>query len=234
MIEKILRLKKRNSKASSGFTLVELMIATTVFSVILLLSLAGFLQIGQLFYKGVNITQSTDTAKQIITSIKNDLSYDTSNTTLAIYPAPLASPSTQRFYFCVGANRYSFIPYKQLNREDKDTGPSFGWYKFRLLKDRLDVVNSSCPNPFNNSGAPLGNDATELLGDKMRLSKLEITPLPSSNDKLYTVVIKIVYGDDSVLDNANTAEAKCKSGASYARYCFATDLRTTVRKGFQP
>lgn len=229
------RLTKRQ-RTSNGFTLVELMVATTMFSIILLLSLAGFLQIGQLFYKGVNITTTADTAKQAITSIKNDISYDTTTASIIISPAQTVDTPqgpVDRYYFCAGPNRYSFIPYRHLDIEDKDTGESFGWYKFRLLKDRLLVPG--CPNPFDSgSGAPLDNTATELLSDKMRISNLTLTPLPSSNDKLYTIDIKIVYGDDSVLQNPNEPTAKCLSGSVYSRYCFATELRTTVRKGFHP
>jgi prepilin-type N-terminal cleavage/methylation domain-containing protein len=225
-----------------GFTIVELMIATTVFSVILLLSLTGFLQIGQQFYKGVNMTRTDDVAKQIISGIKNDIAFD--STSLAITPIQsqtftVNGRSYTRYWFCAGSNRYTFIKGYMVDtqaglaeRQSQPATPN-SWYKYGLLKDRVDV-SGGCPSPISSTLGLTANSVTELIGDKMRLSELQISHLPSPNDKLYTINIRIVYGEDSVLQNPNQPNASCISGKNTSSYCFATDLRTAVRRGVLP
>jgi prepilin-type N-terminal cleavage/methylation domain-containing protein len=227
------------NKRQNGFTMVELMIATSVFSIILLLSLAGFLQIGQLFYKGVNITQTSNTLNQTVTSLKNDILFDTSGAAITIMNSsvtPASEPTVNRYYFCAGVNRYGFFLGRQLDKavqtDEMENFPVSGWYRFALLKDRLSVTG--CPNPFTSSASFTPAGTTELLGDKMRLSNLDIEQLPSPNDKLYTISIKIAYGDDEVLQDPNSTSPSCLAGAAYSQYCFVSDLRTTVRKGLEP
>lgn len=242
---KLIRLSKKINH-TAGFTVTELMIATTVFSIILVLSLTGFLQIGQMFYKGVNITNTTNTAKQVITSLKTDISFDSTSAGIVV---PQGSSSIDvladgkgpftRYWFCAGSNRYTYILGRQVDREAAEVqirstafnNPS-GWYEFALLKDQ--VAGTSCPDPFIGVAQLQSNTVTELIGDKMRLSKLEISQLLSPNDKLYTITIKIAYGDDEVLDDFGLDSAKCKSGAASSRYCYVTEIRTTAREGFQP
>jgi type II secretory pathway pseudopilin PulG len=222
-----------------GFTIVELMIATSVFAIILLLSLAGFLQIGQLFYKGVNITQTTNALNQAATSLKNDILFDNSSSAITILNAAnVTLPDgtvIPRKYFCAGSNRYAYILGRQLDREaqadEMKNFPVGGWYRFALLKDRYS--GGGCPDPFTSPTPFVAADTTELLGNKMRLSDLQITQLPSTNDKLYTVNIRIAYGDDQVLENPNSANPSCRSSPAYSKYCFVDDLRTTARKGLK-
>ena len=230
----------RNTNPNSGFTVVELTIATTVFSIIMLLSLVGFMQIGKLFYKGVNITHTTDVTKQVINSVKGDVSFDvltTSYTTSdgAFASDNLTSPAVTRNYFCAGSNRYTFRLGQALDSDASATElkqPAAqvpGWKNFGILKDR---VTSGCPKPFNSSEPINPANVTELLGDKMRLSDIEITRLPSPNDKLYTIHIKVAYGDNEVLQNPASDNPECMQNSSTASsFCFVSDLRTIVRKG---
>lgn len=223
---------RRSTKDSRGFTIVELTIATGVFSIILLLAMAGFIQIGKLFYKGVSITRTNDVSKQTLNTLKSDVSFDVLTTSYSFQSAPLASPSVNRQYFCAGSNRYTFILHKQLDADAEaiEMGTSVaGWYKFALLKDQ---VTGGCPNPFSGSGAINPTNVTELLGDKMRLSSISIQQLPAPNDKLYTVHIKVAYGDDSVLQNPSSDNPECVAGkTSGSSFCYVSDLRTIVRKG---
>ncbi|MEX0881445.1 MAG: prepilin-type N-terminal cleavage/methylation domain-containing protein [Candidatus Saccharimonadales bacterium] len=222
---------KNTSKGNKAFTVIELMVATSVFSILLLLSLAGFLQIGQLFHKGVNITRTSDTAKQVINSIKNDISYDAGTSTIAVQNSTIfvsGVGTVTRSYFCAGQNRYIYIRGSELDEDNKDVGSPSGWYRFGLLKEPYTSANCSNPNsvPIN------ANTATELLGDKMRLSNLTIQPVLGS---LYTLRVYIAYGDDEVLTSpANATNARCQSGSNFSRYCFVADFTTTARRGIQP
>lgn len=229
-----IRRKRIISALSAGFTVMELMIATTVFSILLLLSLAGFLQIGQLFYKGVNITRTSDAGNQVISSLREDISFDTGTGLITIYNSStiVSGQTYNRHWFCVGQNRYTYLLGSQIDSNNKDVGDPLGWYRFALLKDQPGVPPPACPNPFSGSNSLATTKPTELLGDKMRLSNLTITQ-PANT--LYTLSVHIAYGDDEVLTSpATAANVKCQSGANFSRYCFVTDLRTTVRRGIAP
>lgn len=258
-----IRQRRIVAKLGAGFTLVELMIATSVFAIILLLSLAGFLQIGHLFYKGVTITQTSRTLNQTVTGLKNDILFDNSSAALTrldsspVTPAGEPSP-IPRYYFCAGVNRYAFILGRQIDREaqsdEMENFPVAGWYRFALLKDRLSV--SGCPDPFtssdpfkscNSEPSPPCIPVTEILGDKMRLSTLTICQLsapawptcpaiPADPDRnsLYTLNMRIAYGDNEVLQDSASATPSCLANPTYSKYCFVSDLRTSVRKGLEP
>jgi hypothetical protein len=233
---------KRFKKNNQGFTIVELTIATGVFSIILILALAGFLQIGKLFYKGVSITHTNDVSKQVLNSIKGDVSFDVITTSYtqpdSAFPADdINSPFTPRNYFCAGSNRYTFRLGQALDSDasaaelKQPASQVSGWKNFGILKDR---VTNGCPKPFSSSEPINPSNVTELLGDKMRLSSIEIKPLPSPNDKLYTIHIKIAYGDNQVFQGstATTVNPVCNSNSTTsASFCYVSDLRTIVRKG---
>ena len=53
----------------NGFTIIELLIATTVFSLILLISVAGILQISRMYYRGVTQSRTQETARSIIDEV---------------------------------------------------------------------------------------------------------------------------------------------------------------------
>ena len=67
---KMYKIKNRRHHLSyfsgqKGFTVLELMIATTVFSVMLLLTTTGMIQIGKVYYKGLVTAKTQDTVRSI-------------------------------------------------------------------------------------------------------------------------------------------------------------------------
>ena len=177
-------------------------------------------------------------------SIKGDVSFDPSNEVISktsqtfTVTGPTGPLTLTRNWFCVGSNRYSYILGRQLDIDaqanEMQTQPDEpnGWYNYALLVDKLSSIG--CPDPFNGSSRLTKDDAKEMLGDKMRLSNLSITQLPSPNDKLYTISIKIAYGDDEVLQDPSSTSPSCLSNPAYSKYCFVTDIKTVARKGLEP
>lgn len=75
-------------KDESGFTLTELMIATTIFSTILLLITLGLLSIGKNYYKGRNTARTQDVARRVIDEITQAIQYGEGS------PGPEEEPPT--------------------------------------------------------------------------------------------------------------------------------------------
>lgn len=199
-----------------GFTVIELLLATAVFSVVIVVALAGFLGIGRVFYKGVNLTQSKQTAQKMLDIVTNDIQS-------ASTPVFSGTASNDRNYYCVGHIRYTYKINNLIDITDSTTYDTTE--KFGLMRDSLPGT-SGCANPFDGSGAIAPQNPSELLGNYMRLNKFDIKPIPSSTN-VYTVTIKITTGDDSTLNEDGT----CDSNLSKSQYCSQTELTTTVSMG---
>ena len=205
--------KVRLSKA--GFTVAELMIATSVFSVVLLVGAAAFVQLGRSYYRGVTITQTQETARQIMQSIS-------SNVRLSSTVSSVNSATAGRQYYCVGGHRYSFKLFNKVDSSDHDNSTKFG-----LLADEPN--GSGCGNPFD---APITAlvKPSELLGSNMRLLAFSITPI-SANSTAYSVNITLAFGSDSVLSDPNSANAECQGTGNATQFCAITHLSTVVYQG---
>jgi prepilin-type N-terminal cleavage/methylation domain-containing protein len=221
----IVKMKRDSVK---GFTLVELMIATTVFSVVLLLAMTGFFQIGRIFYKGVSITQTQDVANQIGLEIGE-----------SIEGAPKISPlNTYKGlqYICIGKNRYTI----DVNRRvDVDSTTSFSTGQIGLVKDTLNSDNSCVapclPTPADcASGDVPWNKPTELLGDNMRVESFNIaSPLAPINNNYYAISLIISYGDDDLLTyttpgDRSTVQCKNETGS---QFCAVGRYSASINRG---
>lgn len=205
----------------SGFTIIELLIATTIFSFILLIATAGIIKIGQLYYKGVTESKT----QEVVRSISDELSRSIQFANQAKRAGSASNPNI----YCLGDTRYTInINQKYDSKTDlagvpiKTTG---------LIAERIGVgVDCTSASSLQ---------TRQLLGNQMRLLKLEVTPL-GTNDDAWNVKAKIAYGDDDLLthyDNAGVllpapdiAGANCKSGISGSSFCATAQLDTVIKK----
>ncbi len=231
LLLKPLILARTKSKAdSAGFTVVELMIATMVFAVILLLVTFGIIQISRTYYKGVTETKTQTVARTVIDTISQDIQFQGSQ----VNPAPDPPPSNS-YAICIGQHRYSVALGQKL----------IDGTNHALIVDTTASCNTTNPD------TSLSNAGTELLAPTMRLavlSVIESIPYPTSpNIKLYTIHVRVVYGDDDLLCSPNYDD--CSSGInnfpaykgnvppdltcktqSGGQFCSAADFITTVQK----
>src|SRR5438105_2859585 len=98
--------KADSASSSSGFTIVELLIATTVFSIVLIVFLATFLRISELFYKGVSLSNTQETARTVLQDITDDLQFSDQPPVFPCDPAktptcPKNAAAANADYFCI-------------------------------------------------------------------------------------------------------------------------------------
>ena len=209
-----MRVKNTKFQLSSGFTIAELMIATSVFSVILLVGTAAFIELGRSYYKGITITQTQQAAKQIIDNVS-------ANIHLSPSVSALNTASSGRFFYCIGDHRYSFILFKQVDNFDHNNSSKFG-----LLAD--EPSGGGCGNPFDAPTVPLANPA-EMLGNHMRLLAFSISPIGSNS--AYSVKVTVASGSDDMLSDPNSPTAQCQGTTQTAQFCAITTLSTVVYQG---
>lgn len=219
---------KRQTVNTSGFTIIELTIATAVFATVLLVGLVGFLGVSKVYYKGVTLTQTQAVAQQILSQLTSDIQF--APTVVTNYPngtgIPTGSGASQ--FICLGNIRYTFNLYQKVDLADHDNLSKFG-----LLRDTL-PGSSGCNSPFGAGSIPL-NNPTELLGNKMRLAKLNLNPAKDAAGAdvtdLWDVDVKAAYGDDELLTNPGAENVTCDANLSSTQFCSVSSQTTTVSRG---
>jgi len=224
---------RKHNVSQSGFTIVELMIATTVLSVILLIATLVMTNIGKLYSKGINQSNIQDSARNIVDDVSQNLELNKT------YTGPITNADGSITY-CIASTRYTLVIGKQLSSINDSTHS-----KHVLWRDA--VVGSAC----DNSGVDLSNDpastalgATELVPSNSRLSQFSIS---ANTTPPYSVTIGVVYGDADLLCDLGTSGdcasssasthvwnptspsgvVTCKEGVG-SQYCAVSNLTTTV------
>jgi prepilin-type N-terminal cleavage/methylation domain-containing protein len=220
----------RRSKKQTGFTIAELTIASAIFSVVLLVALAGFMQIGHIFYKGVTITSTQETANQIYKDVSG---YFQTATSITLPPAPVNGYS----YYCIGGARFTYNIDKAVDTSQAPDHSATG--NFGILKDVLLAGPAACSAPCNDLVSPATcstpfSNPQELLGDKMRVLKFGITPGSQSN--LFDISMMFAYGDDEVLGYQTPGvptSRYCLAGSANQQFCSIVNEDGSVFRGFQ-
>lgn len=214
----------RLSKESKGFTIAELMIATAVFGIILLVIATAILQLSRVYYKGINETRVQTTARSIVDTISQAIQFSG-----GVVTASPASPTPGSSYaFCIGNKQYSYTLGYQLS----DTPSVNQTYHALVAKDAAGCTGALAAQNVRASGVT----GRELLAPKMRLAKLEIIPTSTS---YYTINLRIVYGDDDLLYSPSNptdatgyrrSDAQCKAQQQGTQFCAVSEITAAVTK----
>lgn len=217
-----------------GFTIVELMIATMVFSVIMLISSAVVVRFTSNFQRGVVQNTTQNAARSIIDSVTQ---------TLQVAPVGtfkvLEENSGARGY-CIDGMRYSYALGGQIGTDTSHA----------LVQDT--GLGNACADPSDgvSRAQNIASSASgkELLSPNMRLANFTIREHP--NGQLFYVNIKLAYGDEDLLCSQAVA-GSCQSGAAAlnvnglsaaeldglqcrgdigSQYCGVSELSTTVQR----
>lgn len=197
-----------------GFTLVELLVATTVFSLILLVATTGIVQLGRLYYRGITDSKTQEVTRAVFEDISRSVQFakgQRRDVPAALLPAGVTQ-------FCIGDTRYSY----SIN-EKVTSSSSTGLRATRI-------------SPTDNClGAVAGQ---QMLDQNMRLLDLRVAPIGSSSG--YDVLVKVAYGDNDLLnlyqDDGSTRTAvsidagQCKSGTAGSSFCAVAQLNTIIKK----
>lgn len=171
-----------------GFTIIELMIATSVLSVMLVMTTIMMINIGNLYYKGINQARIQDNVRAITDELSKHLELGDSFFQV--------SNGAQTAY-CVGPVRYTFLLNKEIGTNTAT--PDF--------QSRHVLWRDANPTPGSCSGASLPNlsaatpsaGGTELVAPHTRLTNLTI-----SGSSPYTITVGEAYGDNDLLCDNNT------------------------------
>jgi len=186
-------------RAEQGVTIIELMIATTIFAVILVIIMSAYMFVTKDYSKAYVEAQTQNATRSIAQQISQYIELSaglvTSNDPLnGAFPLLAAADGTQGL--CVGGYRYSVLFNTEIGNGTNDA----------LVVDNL----PNC-NPLNTSAqaikaGPLTSTSKELLSKGMRVGQFSVTALPNSSTPgstvpavpgRYSIKVEVAYGDDT-------------------------------------
>lgn len=195
---------------NKGFTIIELLIATVVFSVILLVITAAIVQFGRVYYRGTVQVRTQETTRNIIQDIAQAIQFGNSQ---PVSGTSVTDPSAQ--FICIGDRRYSFKRNLQL-------GSASGQARHVLVTDS---VSGNCNDVYvgmNIAALPTGS--RELMGDRMQLVDLNIQ---SVGTDLWQISARTAYGTDADL---SADKRSCQLNIVGGQFCAVSELSTIVKQ----
>ena len=211
----------------TGFTILELMIAATVFSVILLIVAIGVISFTNSYYKGVAASKTQATARDIMAAVTQSIQFGKDVNTV--------SGSGNVRGVCVDSTLYAYVPGQQVTDSNINPGKHQGYHG--LAQQTGQNCTAGVPNALASALGSPGvanlNGSRELLGPHMRVDKFTV----SGNGDVFTVHLRLIYGDDDVLTptvtgstNWDTSNEQCVANQLGGQFCAVSDLTTTVER----
>jgi prepilin-type N-terminal cleavage/methylation domain-containing protein len=210
----------KNYSSQKGFTLVEFMIATAAFSLILLVTLNGFVQIGRLYFRGITFAKTQESARSLVDEIARGAQF--SRDPISFVP-PTAGEA--RGALCVGLIRYTYVLGKQQTENVTNAAIET---RYAMWRDEKPVPSAAC------APSDVSVNSIKIFGDGMRLQDFTVQPYAASNT--WRVYASVSYGDDDLLEPADpiTGRRRCKaSGYAGVQFCATSDLETIVNRRLQ-
>jgi len=234
-------MKKPSMTHQSGFTIVELMIATLVFSVILVVMTMGVLHVTHDYYKGLTLNDTQNAARTISDDISQAIQFSGGQVNWPTLAQVKAGTPNYSGRGCIGTQAYDFQLGKQLERS-----PSSADQQANVLQ--LATNQATCRQPGSAAGVPalFALNGTELLGQHMRLTTLNVQPTGDPSSHLYTVAVTVAYGDYDLLCSPadNGHDGGCLPGnaamdpgsvspTTFQQFITSPDLRCRQQTGSQ-
>ncbi len=209
MIATLAKKQKQN-----GFTILELIIATAIFSVVLLILTYGILQIGRTYYRGMTSSRTQNVARAVSDEIVQNIQFGLTDINIGT-----ANIGTSPGSFCINNKLYSGVVGRKL----------------KLGTNHVLVAGQGCSPSISSAitTPPFSLNSIarerELLADGMVLQRLSVTKLSAKN---YEVGVRVASGDPDMFETNNylngTTPTNCKSGTA-SQFCAVSELVTTAR-----
>lgn len=224
------------------------MIATVVFSLVMLLCLTGMVQVSRAYYKGITHSRAQEAARNVMTEISQVIQLSGSSVSFRnpVNTGPAVAVNSTNDgvgVFCAGNKKYTYALDRKVS-----SSPATGT---KEIRNALVSEDSACVD------LPVASDLTQalsgsqrsLLSNNMRLTKFSIsrvTPHTSvdivEGNEMWRIEISIAYGDQDLFRVVNNSDPNsnyvddhgqprviCKSGTGN-EFCSIVELSTIVSR----
>ncbi len=231
----------KKTDKQSGFTIIELLIATSIFSVILLVGSMMLLQIGKMYYRGVNSIRTQEVARNVVEDVSRKIQFSGDIVSESL-PGNFSGVEVKSY--CIGTVRYSVVQNMRVVSSAQDLGA--GTINHALWKDaNPDSANPGVCNVLNIVD-PITTPGEELLSDNMRVAEMciglrvDTTPNPDSMCEVLTaelddqfggvsINIRVMFGESDLMVFQSGIPVGCGK-QSGSQWCASSQLKTQVFK----
>lgn len=220
-------MRKLHAK-QSGFTIIELMISTTIFTMVLFVAAMAIVHVGRMYFKGTIISKTQDTGRRLGEDVAQAIQFGARSDSDAEFrregtalPLSNGTQSVTANSICFGGIRYTYV----LNRP---LGTGATQSRHVLWKDRVLLNDTSCV-PRNMLAVTPSIGGEEFLANNMRIAQFDI---PSSSTGIYNISIIVATGaDDGLFETGTTPPLSiCKGTNAGGQFCATSLFRTSVGK----
>lgn len=210
------------------FTIIELLIATSVASVILLLASFTIIQISRMYYKATILSRTQDTTRNITDIVSRQLQFASGTNIIKGTSSSINGAGIN--VICVGSDRFTYV-INAMQDDNMSSGYDGAPPDMKLAHALWhDTINSGSCDPADlsnsNPSGSNGENGSDLLGHNMRLSKFEISKLGGTN--VWELSVKVIYGESDLIENIGDPDARCKSGVSGSQWCAVAEYNTSI------
>ncbi len=240
----------RQFTREGGFTIVELMIALSILSVLLVTSTIILIQIGALYSKGVNAADLQNATRTVVADISGQLQFSgkvplgCTTTPATCYAnvndvdfgagnAQTLEPAGTVYSYCIGNTRYTYVLNRELGTDTSKTTahPDTTVTPHVLWRDTLKTDATACPvldiavdNPSDSSTQ--SGSGYEMLGNHMRLIRFKIEQTPPSSG-IYGVDVWTAFGDSDLVASDGSGRPICVGGTG-SQFCSTATITTQL------
>ena len=215
-------MKSNNKK---GFTIVELLIAISVFSALLIIIVYAFLYGLNTFSKAQVVSKTQEVSRSIEQNIAQSFSLTAAGSYTPITAVTNINNRITSEGFCLGQYRYSYVLDKQLTSSNN----------YGLLQDTIQGCSTSTVSvDLSAANLPTLNTPKQLLGNNMRISNFTIRKSTPSNSSAtgYKLVMEIDYGNN-LKAGTNGYNYQCPSGNISSSFCAVAKIDTIIFQRIQ-
>jgi prepilin-type N-terminal cleavage/methylation domain-containing protein len=201
-------------RRQNGFTIIELLLAMAFFSFILMLVVAGFIQINRSYTRGLTVKQVQNSARSVIDEISSAIRDAEPGDVL-----PASSATNPPFRLCIGGIRYAW---NQANASNNAlTTDAFSDTGARISLARTND-GAPCNNPIQQQ--PSGAETVTLLDDTLALQYLNVSRIGTTNSFKISLVLSTANSNDFTGFGLNAA-CTIQTGD---QYCDVAKVETVV------
>jgi prepilin-type N-terminal cleavage/methylation domain-containing protein len=234
-------------RSSEGFTIVELLIALSVLSTILMIASAVMIQISNTYSKGVNAANLQNTTRTINADLASSLQFNPSSpapcavdnvscTAPGAVPYPGGPTGSIIRSFCINKTRYSFVLNRELG-DDQGSTPALHtehvlWRDTMTSTANCKPLDLSKSNPSSSDASSAPGSGYELMPVHMRLTKFRIAEAPAGSG-VYSVSVWAAYGDSDLMNNIDANGHTNCLGDKGSAFCSTSMIDSTVIRRLQ-
>ncbi|MDQ2973688.1 MAG: prepilin-type N-terminal cleavage/methylation domain-containing protein [bacterium] len=226
----------RAKRFSKGFTIIELMIATVIFSLLLLICLNALVQISRAYYKGISSSKAQEAARSIADELSQSIQLSSDRIMSTIGPAgpQVTAGDDASGILCVGYRSYTYAIDRQAVNNTSAVPVDKEIRNVMVRRDLNTCCDQSNANAYKvDLTNPISGSDKSMVGENMRLSRLRVAPVAGTDGRLWEIQVAIVYGDTDLIDvdPSNSGRVICRSGTG-TEFCALAEVNTVVKRRF--